>query len=133
MEVEPSVQIIGDVDPNDCQFTYRRTLVQKKPNELGFKDIYVYDVKLPNQEHPTEMYFVPNDDDNEDDYIGPRRLPKWLRKKNRENNNRWREVHNTLKKTTKYAPDYFAPLPAVEAARPKFDENGDPIEYNDEK
>lgn len=84
------------------------------PNDdtTGVKRMHLYEVNVPGEEHATEMVFVPEIHEQEETF----HTPGWLRKEKKRDKRAWRQIHSTFRRTDKWAPAYFEPLPEVPRA-----------------
>ena len=87
-----------------------------KDETTGVQRVHLYDINIPGEEKPTEMIFVPEIHPQEETF----RTPGWLRKEKKRDKRAWRQIHATFRRTEKWAPEYFEPLPEVPKAELKY-------------
>ncbi|OHT08549.1 hypothetical protein TRFO_22888 [Tritrichomonas foetus] len=116
-EPDPPMFKVYD-DEAECAATikYHRKLIEQKNPEIPMKELFMYDVEIPNVEN-TEIV-VPKIYYEEEP--ARKHLPKWIRNEVARDKKAWRQYHQALKRTPKYAPEYFEPLPEVKPAQRKF-------------
>ena len=116
-EENPSLfETYGDDEEFNATINYHRKVFYQKSPEDPLKELYLYNFELPDDEK--FEIAVPKVRYEEE----PRKhLPKWIRKEIKQDKRAWKQIHQTLKHTPKYAPEYFTPLPKVEKAVVNYD------------
>jgi hypothetical protein len=98
---------------HSASIKYRRKVMTKGESDKGHQ-AFLYMVDVPGYK-PTEMAFIPGQQPEKE---WPSRLPGWARKEVRRDKRAWREIHQTLRHTPKWAPEYFEAIPEVDPAVP---------------
>ena len=105
-EKEP---IVSSNDHN-VSITFNREILNRPDPEQPMNKVYLYQVNYNDSDRVKVV--IPNEP-KEDEY-NPNKIPRWCKKQIRGDKVVWRQLHSTIKKYPKYAPEYFAPLPEVE-------------------
>ena len=100
----------------DATVSYHRKMLPKERAD-GVKEALVYDVHVHGEKDDTEIVFVPQIHEREEEVT---HIPAWLRKEKKRDKRAWREIHQTFRRTIKWMPEYFESLPEVPRAERKY-------------